>query len=58
MAYDDFWSGPDDLWPPEEITPTPSEPELIVTAQFGLRLPNGDIVWNALEHPAAGHPVR
>lgn len=52
MAYDSLWSGADDLWPSEtEIAPTSSEPELIVGAQFGLRLPNGSIVWNAWNNP-------
>lgn len=50
------WDGPDDLWPEEEdvdevadpphIAETPSEPALVVTQEWGLRLPGGDIMWN------------
>ena len=54
MAYDvadDIWGGADDLWPGEGIAATRSEPELLLTAQFGLRLPNDTIVWNAWNNP-------
>ena len=47
MAYD-LWAGPDDLWPPEpQIPDTASEPQLVVSPQWGLRLPSGEIVWTA-----------
>lgn len=55
------FEGPDDLWPPESPDPEPekekkeepqiadtaSEPELVVTRQWGLRLPDGRIAWNS-----------
>jgi hypothetical protein len=39
----------DDLWPAEakpQITDTQSEPELVVSPQWGLRLPRGEVAWN------------
>lgn len=47
------WEGPDDLWPPEptQIAETPSPAEVITTQQYGLRMPNGEIVWNAWNDP-------
>lgn len=47
-AFDgeDLWEGPDDLWPPDpQISDTASAPQLVVTKQWGLRLPGGDIAW-------------
>lgn len=49
---EDRWEGPDDLWPPDEIpTETPTGADLIVTQQYGLRMPNGDVIWNTWDEP-------
>jgi hypothetical protein len=56
------WSGPDDMWPdipwPEEpvIADTESEPELLVTRQWGLVLPSGEIAWNCWAGISFGDP--
>lgn len=40
------FDGADDLWPEDPIiAETHSEPELILTHQWGLQLPSGDIAW-------------
>ena len=49
------WAGPDDLWPSENAEvrklrvadPPEVAPEVITTEQYGLQMPNGDIIWNA-----------
>ena len=59
------WSGPDDMWPdnltswPEEpvIADTASEPELVVTMQWGLALPSGEIAWNSWSGVQFGDPL-
>lgn len=50
---EDLWDGPDDLWPAEtaQIEETLSTPEVITTQQFGLRKPNGEIIWNVWNDP-------
>ena len=41
----DWDEGPDDLWPPE---PVPDDAgELVTTVQYGLQMPNGDVVWGS-----------
>lgn len=39
--------GPDDLWPAEPVVQDAGVPELQVTVQWGLCLPNGEVHWNA-----------
>lgn len=39
MEWDD---GPDDLWPPE---PEPKDDDVVVTQEWGLRLPGGEVAW-------------
>lgn len=66
------WDGPDDLWPDQEcdelrlatelinsseLTDTASKPELIVTQQWGLRLPSGEVVWNSWQGTSFEHPL-
>ena len=57
------WSGPDDLWPPEPVVlPEPEEPktttpETVVTRQWGLRLPSGEVVWNEWQGISFGTPL-
>jgi hypothetical protein len=40
--------GPDDLWPDDRNEPVPDDSgELVTTRQYGLRMPNGDVVWGS-----------
>jgi hypothetical protein len=59
VADDDFWDGADDTWPPEvgNIAEIPSEPEIIVSQQWGLRLPGGNIAWNGWQGHSFEHPL-
>lgn len=55
-----LWDEADDTWPteePEQITQTLSDPELIVTPQWGLRLPGGHIAWNSWAGIWFDHPL-
>lgn len=66
---EEIYEGADDLWPPDppqeqlfgfgefQIGNTRSAPETIVTQQYGLRLPSGEIRWNTWEDIAFGNPV-
>jgi hypothetical protein len=60
-AFDDDtpdWAGPDDIWPEDPvIADTASEPELLVTSQWGLRLPSGEIAWNSWSGVQFGDPL-
>ena len=38
--------GPDDLFPADEPLPDDSG-ELVTTIQYGLKMPNGDVVWGS-----------
>jgi hypothetical protein len=56
--------GPDDIWPPEEYrqelaSPATPElnPELIVTQQWGLRCPGGEVHWNLWQGIGFEHPL-
>lgn len=40
--------GPDDLWPDDGGEPMPDDSgELVTTLQYGLRMPNGEVVWGS-----------
>ena len=56
--------GPDDLFPDEDyvmarlsIDVPSEEPELIVSKQWGLQLPNGEVQWNAWQGNTFAHPL-
>jgi hypothetical protein len=52
------WAGPDDIWPEDPvIADTGSEPELLVTPQWGLKLPSGQIAWNSWSGVQFGDPL-
>lgn len=38
--------GPDDLWPQDEPLPDDNG-ELVTTVQYGLKMPNGEVVWGS-----------
>jgi hypothetical protein len=49
------WDGPDDLWPPE---PVPEEiDKSIVTREWGLKLPGGDVVWGSWQGVPFDNPL-
>lgn len=64
-AFDgeDFWAGPDDLWPEEPATlqavaeAEDERPEIITTPQWGLILPGGEIMWNSWQGIDFDHPL-
>lgn len=40
--------GPDDLWPDDGSEPVGDDSgELVTTLQYGLRMPNGEVVWGS-----------
>jgi hypothetical protein len=55
--------GPDDLWPADDPTPAPqildsgTDSELVLTHQWGLRLPNGDVHWGQWNDTDFSHPL-
>lgn len=51
--------GPDDLWPQEVLdSPAVAEgPELVITTQWGLRCPGGEVHWNDWQGITFDHPL-
>lgn len=54
--------GPDDLWPGEEHSLlgqsiVSAEPQLVVTQQWGLRCPGGEVHWNDWQGITFDHPL-
>lgn len=63
---EDRWEGPDDLWPEEpshiqavaeQIDEIDSSPDIIVTRQWGLVLPSGEIKWNEWQGVTFADPM-
>lgn len=58
------WAGPDDIFPEEDpvivdSSPPPPPPlgELVVTKQWGLVLPGGDVAWNSWQGVPFDNPM-
>lgn len=59
------FEGPDDVWPAEpivrsseaQITDTASEPEVLVHEQWGLKLPDGTIMWGSWQNLSFATPM-
>lgn len=51
-----FWDGPDDIWPEEEDVED-SNIDVVVTEEWGLHLPGGEIAWNSWQGVPFDNPL-